>query len=94
MMKVRVRFPNDDAWHDVDLNWSEWRMDRTYLDEVHGYYRGHYLIVNEKIMKTEDEQLINGLRPRHVAQIIRRKMIQKAKPSGKQFKREKYKYEE
>lgn len=48
MMKVRVRFPNDDAWHDVDLNWSEWQMDRTYLDEVHGYYRGHYLIVKRE----------------------------------------------
>lgn len=43
-------------------------------------------------MKTDTEQLINGLRARHVAQIIRRNMIQKAKPSGKQFKREKYKY--
>ncbi len=46
------------------------------------------------IMKTDNEQLINGLRPRHVAQIIRRKMIQKVKPSGKQYKREKYKYNE
>jgi len=27
-----------------------------------------------------------------VAQIIRRKMIQKAKPSGKAYKREKYKF--
>jgi len=34
----------------------------------------------------------NGLSERHVAQIIRRKMIQKVKPSGKAYKREKFKY--
>lgn len=37
---------------------------------------------------------IDGLSERHVAQIIRRKMIQKVKPSGKSYKREKYKYGE
>jgi len=31
-------------------------------------------------MKTTDKVLINGLTERHVAQIIRRKMIQKAVP--------------
>ena len=30
---------------------------------------------------------INGLTERHVAQIIRRKMIQKVKPSGKVYSR-------
>jgi hypothetical protein len=45
-MKVRVRFPNDETWHEVDFDWSQWRTERTYLREVCGYYRGHYLMVN------------------------------------------------
>ncbi len=32
---------------------------------------------------------MNGLSERHVAQIIRRKMIQKVKPSGKIYNRKK-----
>jgi hypothetical protein len=36
--------------------------------------------------------IYNGLSERHVAQIIRRKMIQKAKPSGKAYKREKFRF--
>lgn len=35
------------------------------------------------------KRLINGLNERHVSQIIRRKMIQKIKPSGKIYKRNK-----
>jgi hypothetical protein len=38
------------------------------------------------------ETKFNGLSERHVAQIIRRKMIQKTKPSGKVYKRKKYKF--
>jgi len=38
-------------------------------------------------MKTNKK--INGLNERHVAQIIRRKMIQKIKPSGKTYNRKK-----
>jgi hypothetical protein len=34
---------------------------------------------------------LNGLSLRHVAQIVRRKMIQKVKPSGKVYNRKKYK---
>ena len=37
------------------------------------------------------ENNLNGLSLRHVAQIVRRKMIQKAKPSGKVYSRKKYK---
>lgn len=37
------------------------------------------------------EDKLNGLNPRHVAQIIRRKMIQKSKPSGKVYNRKKIK---
>ena len=33
---------------------------------------------------------LNGLSLRHVAQIVRRKMIQKVKPSGKVYSRKKY----
>jgi hypothetical protein len=33
---------------------------------------------------------LNGLSLRHVAQIVRRRMIQKAKPSGKVYSRKKY----
>ena len=40
----------------------------------------------------EKNTTYNGLSEQHVAQIIRRKMIQKAKPSGKAYKREKYKF--
>jgi hypothetical protein len=38
-------------------------------------------------MKTDNK--INGLSERHVAQIIRRKMIQKIKPSDKTYNRKK-----
>ena len=41
-----------------------------------------------------EAKTLNGLSERHVAQIIRRKMIQKSKPSAKTYKREKYKYGE
>ena len=34
---------------------------------------------------------LNGLSLRHVAQIVRRRMIQKVKPSGKIYNRKKYK---
>jgi len=37
-------------------------------------------------MKTSQNQ-INGLNERHVAQIIRRKMIQQVAPSGKVYSR-------
>ena len=40
----------------------------------------------------EKNTTYNGLSERHVAQIIRRKMIQKDKPSGKAYKREKYRF--
>ena len=40
----------------------------------------------------EKNNIYNGLTERHVAQIIRRKMIQKVKPSGKVYKREKYRF--
>lgn len=35
---------------------------------------------------------LNGLSLRHVAQIVRRKMIQKVKPSGKVYNRKRYKH--
>jgi hypothetical protein len=41
-----------------------------------------------------EKKILNGLNERHVAQIIRRKMIQRCKPSAKTYKREKYKYGE
>lgn len=42
--------------------------------------------------KKKTHNTIDGLNERHVAQIIRRKMIQKAKPSGKNYQR-RYKIE-
>jgi hypothetical protein len=39
----------------------------------------------------ENSNQLNGLSLRHVAQIVRRRMIQKAKPSGKVYNRKKYK---
>jgi hypothetical protein len=39
-------------------------------------------------MKKNNE--FSGLSERHVAQIVRRNMIQKVKPSGKTYKRKKY----
>jgi hypothetical protein len=38
-------------------------------------------------METKTSNTFNGLSERHVAQIIRRKMITKAKPSGKTYSR-------
>ena len=40
----------------------------------------------------EKNNTYSGLSERHVAQIIRRKMIQKVKPSGKAYKREKFRF--
>lgn len=48
MMKVKIRFPNDETWHEVDFDWTQWQIDRTYLNEVCGYYRGHYLMVDRE----------------------------------------------
>jgi hypothetical protein len=42
-------------------------------------------------METNNTIELNGLSPRHVAQIIRSKMLQKAKPSGKTYNRKKLK---
>jgi hypothetical protein len=42
-------------------------------------------------MKKKKIKYIGGLTERHLAQIIRRKMIQKVKPSKKIYKRKKYK---
>jgi hypothetical protein len=39
----------------------------------------------------EKENKINGLERRHVAQIVRRMMIQKVKPSKKVYDRKKFK---
>lgn len=36
---------------------------------------------------------IDGLSERHVAQIIRRKMIQKSEPHSKAYKRQRYYYD-
>jgi hypothetical protein len=38
----------------------------------------------------EKEEKFNGLERRHVAQIVRRLMIQKVKPSGKVYDRKKF----
>lgn len=44
--------------------------------------------------KKKKQNLIDGLNERHVAQIIRRKMIQKFKPSAKVYDRKKLKLDE
>ena len=47
--------------------------------------------VNQLFIKVmEQEQKFNGLERRHVAQIIRRMMIQKVKPSKKVYDRKKF----
>jgi hypothetical protein len=48
-----------------------------------------YLLYKLKHMENSN---LNGLSLRHVAQIVRHRMIQKAKPSGKVYNRKKYKY--
>lgn len=40
----------------------------------------------------ENSNQLNGLSLRHVAQIVRRRMIQKTKPSGKVYNRKRYKH--
>ena len=44
-----------------------------------------------KKKKISNDELIDGLNPRHVSAIIRRKMMEKIKPSLKAYKRKKYK---
>jgi hypothetical protein len=41
-------------------------------------------------MDTQKKNSLCGLSQRHVAQIIRRKMLQKTKPSGKAYRRIKF----
>jgi hypothetical protein len=43
--------------------------------------------------KNKNINTIDGLSERHVAQIIRRKMIQRTEPNSKAYKREKYRYD-
>jgi hypothetical protein len=43
--------------------------------------------------KNKNISTIDGLSERHVAQIIRRKMIQRTEPNSKAYKREKYRYD-
>jgi hypothetical protein len=50
-----------------------------------------FLLYLDIILKHMENNL-NGLSLRHVAQIVRRRMIQKAKPSGKVYNRKKYKH--
>ena len=51
-----------------------------------------FLLYLDIILKHMENSNLNGLSLRHVAQIVRRRMIQKAKPSGKVYSRKKYKY--
>jgi len=43
--------------------------------------------------KKKYTNMIDGLSERHVAQIVRRKMIQRTEPNSKAYKREKYSYD-
>jgi len=43
--------------------------------------------------KNKNINNIDGLSERHVAQIIRRKMIQRTESNSKAYKREKYRYD-
>ena len=43
--------------------------------------------------KKKYTNIIDGLSERHVAQIVRRKMIQRTEPNSKAYKREKYRYD-
>jgi hypothetical protein len=45
-------------------------------------------------MNDKSKNTINGLSERHVAQIIRRKMIQRSEPNSYAYKRKKYRYDE
>lgn len=45
-------------------------------------------------MAKKNKNTIDGLSERHVAQIIRRNMIQRTEPNSKAYKREKYRYDE
>ena len=50
-----------------------------------------FMPVNQLFIKVmEQEQKFNGLDRRHVAQIVRRMMIQKVKPSKKVYDRKKF----
>jgi hypothetical protein len=45
-------------------------------------------------MSKTRKHIINGLSERHIAQIIRRNMLQKTEPNSKTYKRKKYRYNE
>jgi hypothetical protein len=44
-------------------------------------------------MAKKKKNTINGLNERHVAQIIRRNMIQRSEPNSYAYKRKKYRYD-
>jgi hypothetical protein len=58
---------------------------------IKAWFPKPFLLYLDIILKHMENNL-NGLSLRHVAQIVRRRMIQKAKPSGKVYSRKKYKY--
>ena len=57
---------------------------------IKAWFPKPFLLYLDIILKHMENNL-NGLSLRHVAQIVRRKMIQKVKPSGKVYSRKKYK---
>jgi hypothetical protein len=57
---------------------------------IKAWFPKPFLLYLDIILKHMENNL-NGLSLRHVAQIVRRRMIQKAKPSGKVYSRKKYK---
>ncbi len=49
---------------------------------------------NANPKNSNNMEMLNGLSERYVAQIVRRKMIQKMKPSGKVYNRKNKKHED
>tara|TARA_R110000868_G_scaffold97333_2_gene267599 strand:- start:1058 stop:1225 length:168 start_codon:yes stop_codon:yes gene_type:complete len=45
MDKVRVRFPNHSEYDNLYIDWSEWREEKVFSDEVFGYYCGNYIAI-------------------------------------------------
>jgi hypothetical protein len=43
---VKVRFPNESTWTEmVNFDWSEFKMDKEFDDEIFGWYLGAYIAI-------------------------------------------------
>jgi hypothetical protein len=43
--KVWVRFPNEDYYHEMNIDWSKFKVESEFTDEVFGWYGDIYISI-------------------------------------------------